>query len=67
VSDPRSKSPPLDPRFKIAGVGVILGGLYVLLQHTSAAPFPHAADDFIAGLAFGLALAMILAWWSRRS
>jgi hypothetical protein len=56
----------VDPRFKIAGVVLVLAVLYVLIQRTSLAPFPHTADDFVGGLAIGLAIGSALAWFRGR-
>ena len=58
-----SAGPSTDPRLKVAGVVVVLAAVYSLIQHTSLAPFPHAADDFVAGLALGLALGSALVWF----
>ena len=68
MSDLRSGSTntPLDPRFKIVGVVVILAVLYVLVQHTRFAPMSHVADDFIGGFAVGAAIAALLVWLSTR-
>ena len=65
-NSPSDSATSVDPRLKIAGVVVILAVLYTLVQHTSLAPFPHTADDFVAGLAIGLAIGSALAWFSGR-
>ena len=55
-----------DPRFKVAGVVIVLAAVYAVVQHTSLAPFPHTADDFVGGLAVGLAVGCAVAWFSGR-
>jgi hypothetical protein len=57
---------PADPRFKVAGVVIALAALYALIQRTSLAPFPHTADDFVGGLAIGLAIGSAIAWFRGR-
>ena len=56
----------VDPRFKVAAVVIVLSAVYVLIQHTSLAPFSHTADDFVGGLAIGLAIGIALAWFGGR-
>jgi hypothetical protein len=55
-----------DPRLKVAGLIIVLAALYVLIQRTSLAPFPHTADDFVGGLAIGLAIGSAIAWFRGR-
>ena len=57
---------PLDARVQVVAVVVILAALYVLLQHTRLAPFPHAADDFVGGLAVGTAIGCLFLWLRTR-
>jgi hypothetical protein len=57
---------PADPRFKVAGLVIVLAALYALIQRTSLAPFPHTADDFVGGLAIGLAIGGAIAWFAGR-
>jgi hypothetical protein len=54
----------LDP--KIIAVVAVLAALYALIQHTELAPFPHAADDFVGGLAVGTAISSIINWLGLR-
>lgn len=42
-------------------------GALALLQRTSLALFPHAADDFLGGLAVGLAASTAIGWLSTRA
>ena len=56
----------VDPRLKVAGVVIVLAVLYTLVQRTSLAPFSHTADDFVGGLAIGLAIGSALAWFGGR-
>jgi hypothetical protein len=65
-NSPSDSGTSVDPRFKIAGVIIILAVLYSLVQRTSLAPFPHTADDFVSGLAIGLAIGSALAWFTGR-
>jgi hypothetical protein len=55
-----------DPRIKVAGVVIVLAALYALIQRTSLAPFSHTADDFVGGLAIGLAIGSAIAWFRAR-
>ncbi len=68
MSDPRSTSEEtsLDPRVKVAAAVAFLAALYVLVQHTSVAPFPHSADDFVGGLGVGMAIGGVIAWFGAR-
>ena len=65
-NSPSDSETSVDPRFKIGGVVIILAMVYALVQRTSLAPFPHTADDFVGGLAIGLAIGGVLAWFSGR-
>jgi hypothetical protein len=56
----------VDLRFKVAAVVIVLSAVYLLFQHTSLAPFSHAADDFVGGLAIGLTIGSALAWFGGR-
>lgn len=69
MSEPRAASTttPLDYRVKIIAVLAILAVLYVIIQHTSFAPFPHRADDFVQGFAIGAVLATIIGWLGSRA
>lgn len=37
-----------------------------LLQRTPLAPFSHGADDFVGGLAVGLAASTAIGWFASR-
>ena len=65
-NSPSDSGTSVDPRLKVAGVVIILAVFYTLVQHTSLAPFPHRADDFVGGLAIGLAIGSALVWFSGR-
>jgi hypothetical protein len=65
-NSPSDSETSVDPRSKIGGVVIILAVIYALVQRTSFAPFPHTADDFVGGLAIGLAIGGVLAWFSGR-
>ena len=55
-----------EPRFKVIGSIVVLAALYVLLQATPVAPFPHGADAFARGFALGMAIVAGIAWGTMR-
>lgn len=65
-NSPSDSGTSVDLRFKVAGVVIILAVVYTLVQRTGLAPFPHTADDFVGGLAIGLAIGGALAWFSGR-
>ena len=66
MSDPvRHHTQPLDLRVKVIAIAAVLAFLYVLVQYTSYAPFPHRGDSFVAGLAFGCAIAAAVSWVGR--
>lgn len=68
MSEPRAASTaPLDYRVKILAVLAVLAILYVIIQHTSFAPFPHRADGFVQGFAVGATLATIIGWFGTRA
>lgn len=58
---------PLDYRVKILVVLAVLAILYVIIQHTSFAPFPHRADGFVQGFAVGATLAAFIGWLGSRA
>lgn len=68
MSDPtrNTENAPLDSRVQVVAVIVVLAALYVLLQHTRFAPFPHAADDFVGGLGVGVAIGGVFLWLRGR-
>ena len=53
-------------RLKVGSALALAAALYVLVQHTSVAPFPHKADDFIGGFGVGTAIAILIGWMSAR-
>lgn len=57
---------PLHPRFKLLAALAAVAVLLVVLQRTSVAPLPHAADSFLGGLATGLCLSAVMAWFALR-
>ena len=57
----------IDPRLKGAAILALIAALYTVIQHTSYAPFPHAADGFVAGFGVGIAIAGVIAWFRTRS
>lgn len=44
----------------------IVAALFALAQRTVWAPLPHSIDDFLGGLAVGLALSTLIARWMSR-
>jgi hypothetical protein len=56
----------LHPRVVAVFILALVAAAYVALQHSSLAPFPHRADDFVAGLAVGLAIVAVVGWLSGR-
>jgi len=66
ISPSGSAGPSVDPRLRVAGVVIVLAAVYALIQHTSLAPFSHTADDFVGGLAIGLAIGAALVWFGGR-
>ncbi|MDQ6886553.1 MAG: hypothetical protein M3068_04575 [Gemmatimonadota bacterium] len=68
MSDPRApaEEESIDPRVKVVAAVALLAALYALFQHTSLAPFPHAADDFVGGLAVGSAISGLIGWFGTR-
>lgn len=48
-------------------VVAIVAGLIAVLQRTSLALLPHGMDDFIGGLAAGLAVSALFAWYMSRA
>ncbi len=56
-----------DWRTTSLGVASLIAAVVALIQRTSMAPFPHAADDFLGGFAIGAGIATFFVWLSSRS
>lgn len=56
----------LHPRLTLLVVGAAITGLIAILQWTAMAPLPHALDDFLGGLAVGLAASGTIGWAMSR-
>lgn len=55
-----------DRRTTIFWIASVIAAAMALIQRTSVAPFPHAADDFLAGFAIGAGIASLIIWVSSR-
>jgi hypothetical protein len=58
---PRVERAPEGARLKLLAALALVVGLIAVLQRSSLAPLPHGADDFLGGLAVGLALSALIA------
>jgi hypothetical protein len=63
---PPARRMTLDPRLTAMLVLTAIVGLMVILQRTAMAPLPHALDDFLGGLAVGLAASAYIGWAMSR-
>ena len=56
----------LPPRLTLLLALAAVAVLVAVLQRTALAPLPHAADDFVGGVAVGLAVSAVMAWFAVR-
>lgn len=62
----QTKEEKLASRARAGAVMALIALLYVLVQHSGFAPFPHGADDFVGGFAAGVAVVSGIAWIGAR-
>ena len=62
----QTKEEKLASRARAGAVIALIALLYVLVQHSAFAPFPHRADDFVGGFAAGVAVVSVIAWIGAR-
>lgn len=63
---PPAQRTALHPRLTLLLVLAAITGLIAILQRTPLAPLPHALDDFLGGLAVGLAVSGCIGWAMTR-
>ncbi|HEX6037953.1 hypothetical protein [Longimicrobium sp.] len=63
---PSAERAGLHPRFKLILALTAVAALLVVLQQTALAPLPHSSDSFLGGIAAGLAVSTVIAWFALR-